>query len=176
MKKRKGWVLLECMLALFLISLAAMAAFPLSGHIARGLSRTAVKGQMTESAFFAGEFITEKIRNNGKQKADALPYTGGRYTYYEINTHGVMAPYRFYTEKDKLKIYLYNGSSQPVTGNTNDEKEKIIFEAGEDGMFHVKPRGLVQVSFRMKEANGTDTYDLKTAILPHADFYGLEDV
>lgn len=176
LKKRKGWILLESLLALGLMSLAAAAAFPLAGKIALGISYLTSRGQMAESAFFAGEFMTDKIRSSGKPKKDDLSHSGITYTYYEINTHGDMAPYRFFVDKDKLKIFLYNGSSQPVTGNTNDSWERIAFEPGEGAMFRVSPGGLVTISFQLTDIKRKDSYACRTAILPLADFYKLEDL
>lgn len=175
-KKRNGWILLEGLIALGLISFMAMAAFPLAGKTASGISYLISRGQMAESAFFASEFMTDKIRHSGRPKEDDLPHAGISYTYYEINTHGDMAPYRFFVDKDKLKILLYNGSSQPVTGNTNDSWERIAFEPGEGAMFRVAPGGLVTISFQMTDTKRKDAFACETAILPLADFYKLEDL
>ena len=87
----------------------------------------------------------------------------------------VRALYSFFVEGEKLKVRLYNGMSEPVTGENTGSAEMTAFCPPEEGsVFQIQPKGLVNVSFRMESRNPKEVYAVKTAILPYRDLYGVQ--
>lgn len=175
--KRKGYILLELLLALFLLSALAAAVFPLLGQAVRAVAFAGRRGRMVNESVFAADFMVEKIRNDLSKEV----YTTGSGRVYPYQAYiwkkGVMekvpADYRLFVDAEKLKVRLYNGVSQPVTGTTAKDKEEISFLYPEEGdLFHVEPQGLVMISFRMESRKTKDGYAVKTAVLPYRRFYG----
>ena len=167
--KRKGFILMEVLLALLLLSALAAAVFPILGQTAGAM------------AFMAADFVIEKIRNNLRGSAAQMSGNVYRYEAYIWVKDGkdkkkkVRAPYSFFVEGEKLKVRLHNGMSEPVTGENTGSTEMTAFLLPEEGsVFQVQPKGLVNVSFRMESRNPKEVYAVKTAILPYRDFYGVQ--
>ena len=168
--KRKGIILLETVLYILLLSLLAAAVFPFVGQVARSLSRFQVRGRMTEQSFFAVDFMTEKLRNN--LECTETVYAGNALTYRAYNEKKKKAEYRFLIRDDKLKIRLYNGVTQPVTGESISYKEDIAFLPSEGGpVFRRFEKGLVRLSFEMIHTRSGEKRTVETAVLPYRDFY-----
>lgn len=70
--KRKGFILMEVLLALLLLSALAAAVFPILGQTAGAMAFMDRRGRAVNEAVFAADFVIEKIRNNlrGKRGAD----------------------------------------------------------------------------------------------------------
>ena len=117
MKKRKGFLLLEALTALLLLSALAISVFPLAGRMAGASFLGSLRAEMGETGLFAMDFMTEKIRNS--MNPSASPVSGDRFTYYAKNACGDPAPYELMLNQEKIKVELYNGLVQPVTGETS---------------------------------------------------------
>lgn len=167
--KRKGFLLLEALAALFLISALAVSVFPLAGRMAGLLLLDETRGQMGETGLFAMDFMTEKIRNT--KKTDTLPSGTSSFTCYAKNEYGAVSPYRFSLHQEKLKVVLYNGLVEPVTGEQSGDSEKIPMTEGERGLFRRQGNGPLHLSFTLTEKNQGQERDFETSILPYADFY-----
>ena len=169
--KRKGFILMEVLLALLLLSALAAAAMAFMDRRRRAVNE----------AVFAADFMIEKIRNNLRESAAQMSGNVYRYEAYIWVKDGknkkkkVRAPYSFFVEGEKLKVRLHNGMSEPVTGENTGSTEMTAFLLPEEGsVFQVQPKGLVNVSFRMESRNPEEVYAVKTAILPYRDFYGVQ--
>ena len=171
--KRKGFILMEVLLALLLLSALAAAVFPILGQTAGAMAFMDRRRRAVNEAVFAADFMIEKIRNNLRGSAAQMSGNVYRYEAYIWMKDGknkkkkVRAPYSFFVEGEKLKVRLHNGMSEPVTGENTGSTEMTAFLPPEEGsVFQVQPKGLVNVSFRMESRNPKEVYAVKTAILP----------
>ena len=134
--KRRGIILFELLLYILLMSVAAAVLLPAVGRMMRTLDILHNSVEMTEQAVFSMDFMTEKIRNTLGRTENSR--RGNTFEYRAYNEYKKNAPYRFMIKDEKLKVVLYNGKSQPVTGKTSERKEEIAFKPPEgDKMFHV---------------------------------------
>lgn len=113
--------------------------------------------------------MTEKIRK-GRRMAQ-VPVSGDRYTYYDLNERDVEARYTFYIDREKLKLLLYNGLSEPVTGEKTGTGETIIFSPSEEDPVFSQEMGALRLHFLMEHKNGIDQVDCETSVIPYADLY-----
>ena len=179
--KRKGFIFMDVLLALLLLSALAAAVFPILGQTAGAMAFMDRRRRAVNEAVFAADFMIEKIRNNLRASAAQMSGNVYRYEAYIWVKDGkdkkkkVRAPYSFFVEGEKLKVRLHNGMSEPVTGENTGSTEMTAFLPPEEGsVFQVQPKGLVNVSFRMESRNPKEVYAVKTAILPYRDFYGVQ--
>ena len=168
--KRKGAILLETLLYILSVSLLAAAVFPFSGRAVRHLSLLQIHSRMTEQSLFAADFMTEKLRNN-LERCDR-GYAGNTFRYWAYNERKKKSEYRFLVQEDKLKVRLYTGMSQPVTGESLSGAEEIIFSGGEGNpLFRQTEKGLIRMAFAMKRSRTEEKRTTETAVLPYRDFY-----
>lgn len=167
--KRKGFLLLEALAGLLLISTLAASVFPLAGRAANLLALDEIRGKMGETGLFAMDFMTEKIRNT--KNTAVQPLGSSSYTYYAKNERGAISPYRFSLNQEKLKLTLYNGLVEPVTGEKSGSGEEIPLAEGEKGLFRRQALGPLHISFTLGQAKEGQQRDFETSILPYADFY-----
>ena len=168
--KRKGIILLETVLYILLLSLLAAAVLPFVGQTARLISLFQIRGRMTEQSLFAVDFMTEKLRNN--LECTETVYAGNELASHAYNKKKKKAEYRFLIRDDKLKVRLYNGVTQPVTGESISYKEEIAFLPPEGGsVFRRFEKGLVRLSFEMVHTRSGEKRTVETAVLPYRDFY-----
>ena len=166
--KRKGFLLLEALISLFILTSLALSIVPLATETARVIDSLARRGRLSSEALSVSDYMTEKIRN-GRRMAQA-PVSGDRYTYYDLNERDVEARYTFYIDREKLKLLLYNGLSEPVTGEKTGTGETIIFSPSEDPVFS-QEMGALHLHFLMEHKNGIDQVDCETSVIPYADLY-----
>ena len=158
--KRKGFIFMEVLLALLLLSALAAAVFPILGQTAGAMAFMDRRGRAVNEAVFAADFMIEKIRNNLRASAAQMSGNVYRYEAYIWVKDGknkkkkVRAPYSFFVEGEKLKT--------------------AFLPPEEGSVFQVQPKGLVNVSFRMESRSPKEVYAVKTAILPYRDFYGVQ--
>lgn len=77
--KRKGFILMEVLLALLLLSALAAAVFPILGQTAGAMAFMDRRGRAVNEAVFAADFMIEKIRNN--LRGSAAQMSGNVYRY-----------------------------------------------------------------------------------------------
>lgn len=168
--KRKGFLLLEALMALLLISGLAISVFPLAGRLSGALILGGFKGRMGETGLFAMDFMTEKVRNTEKPSISPV---NERFTYSVRNGEDVedVLAYRLYLDRQKLKVLLYNGHVEPITGEETGSTEEIPVIAGKDGLFRRQGKGPLHMSFSLLRPVEGIRSDFETSILPYADFY-----
>ena len=157
--KRKGFLLLEALISLFILTSLALSIFPLATETARVIDSLARRGRLSSEALSVSDYMTEQA-----------PVSGDRYTYYDLNERDVEARYTFYIDREKLKLLLYNGLSEPVTGEKTGTGETIIFSPSEDPVFS-QEMGALHLHFLMEHKNGIDQVDCETSVIPYADLY-----
>lgn len=167
--RRKGMLLLDALMALFLLSALAVMMAPLAGEWFSAMERSRVGAKLSETGLFAMDFMVEKIRNNRKTMAGVVK--GNRYDYQAVTGEGIDDTYRFFVDREKLKLQLYNDTIQPVTGEYTGP-EAYAFLPGKKSLFHQEGGGPVVISFTMHHQMKRLDRDFETSVIPYADFYG----
>lgn len=167
--RRKGMLLLDALMALFLLSALAVMMAPLAGEWFSAMERSRVGTKLSETGLFAMDFMVEKIRNNRKTMAGVVK--GNRYDYRAFTGEGIDDTYRFFVDREKLKLQLYNDTIQPVTGEYTGP-EAYAFLPGKKSLFHQEGGGPVAISFTMHHQMKRLDRDFETSVIPYADFYG----
>lgn len=166
--RRKGMLLLDGLMALFLLSALAVMMAPLAGEWFSAMERGRVGTKLSETGLFAMDFMVEKIRNNRKTMAGVVK--GDRYDYQAVTGEGTDGTYRFFVDREKLKLQLYNDSIQPITGEYTGP-EAYAFLPGKKSLFHQEGGGPVAISFTMHHQMKRLDRDFETSVIPYADFY-----
>lgn len=169
--RRKGMLLLDALMALFLLSALAVMMVPLAGEWFSAMERSRVGAKLSETGLFAMDFMVEKIRNNRKTMAGVVK--GDRYDYQAVTGEGIDDTYRFFVDQEKLKLQLYNDSIQPITGEYTGP-EAYAFLPGKKSLFQQEGGGPVVISFTMHHQMKRMDRDFETSVIPYADFYGKE--
>lgn len=167
--RRKGMLLLDALMALFLLSALAVMMAPLAGEWFSAMERGRVGTKLSETGLFAMDFMVEKIRNNRKPMAGVVKEN--RYDYQAVTDQGTDGTYRFFVDREKLKLQLYNDSIQPITGEYTGP-EAYAFLPGKKSLFHQEGGGPVVISFTMHHQMKRMDRDFETSVIPYADFYG----
>lgn len=167
--RRKGMLLLDALMALFLLSALAVMMAPLAGEWFSAMERSRVGTKLSETGLFAMDFMVEKIRNNRKPMAGVVKEN--RYDYQAVTDQGTDGTYRFFVDQEKLKLQLYNDSIQPITGEYTGP-EAYAFLPGKKSLFHQEGGGPVVISFTMHHQMKRMDRDFETSVIPYADFYG----
>ena len=171
--RRKGVILLDGLMALFLISALAMMVLPLAGSWLSALERGRTGTKLSETGLFTMDFMVEKIRNNRKPMADVVKEN--RYDYQAVTDKGTDGTYRFFVDREKLKLQLYNDSIQPITGEYTGP-EAYAFLPGKKSLFHQEGGGPVVISFTMHHQMMGMDRDFETSVIPYAEFYKKGEV
>lgn len=171
--RRKGMLLLDALMALFLLSALAVMMAPLAGEWFSAMERSRVGTKLSETGLFAMDFMVEKIRNNRKTMAGVVK--GNRYDYQAVTGEGIDDTYSFFVDQEKLKLQLYNDSIQPITGEYTGP-EAYAFLPGSLALFHQEGGGPVVISFTMHHQMKRMDRDFETSVIPYADFYGKRKV
>lgn len=169
MKSRKGMILLDALLALLLLSALAAGIFPLAGTWMAAVRQGTIRTKMEETGLFAMDFMVEKIRNNRRPMA-AGGIRDSRYDYTAVTESGQDGTYRFFVDREKLKIELYNGLIQPVTGEYTGP-EKLAFLPGKESLFRQEEAGPLRISFILHHQMSRTDREYETSVIPYADFY-----
>ncbi len=176
--RRKGFLLMEILLALLILSSLAAVVFPFMAQALHATDFLTNRSRSAGQALFAADFMMEKIRNNLKRAeapAESNVYPYDAYVWVKKGSKRVkeQVTYRFFVESEKLKLRLHNGLSEPVTGETLGDTEFIAFEPDKQGtVFKTYPHGLVQIRYSLWNRRTRHGYGVETAILPYSDFYG----
>lgn len=171
--RRKGMLLLDALMALFLLSALAVMMAPLAGEWFSAMERSRVGTKLSETGLFAMDFMVEKIRNNRKPMAGGVK--GNQYDYQDVTGEGTDGTYSFFVDREKLKLQLYNDSIQPITGEYTGP-EAYAFLPGKKSLFHQEGGGPVVISFTIHHQMKRMDRDFETSVIPYADFYGKRKV
>lgn len=181
--RRKGMLLLDALMALFLLSALAVMMAPLAGEWFSAMERSRVGTKLSETGLFAMDFMVEKIRNNrksmaGEVKGNAYDYwgvinqkTNGTHDCRTVMSKEIDVTYRFFVDREKLKLQLYNDSIQPITGEYTGP-EAYAFLPAKSSLFQQEGGGPVVISFTMHHQMKRLDRDFETSVIPYADFYG----
>ncbi len=167
--KRRGFLFLDALLALALTASLAAAVFPAVAQTAGASAALERRLHSEESALFACDYITDKIRHSRK-RADGTAGPATSYKVAAIAADGRLRPYTFLVEEKEWKLKLYTGRKQPITGG----EEPLLYEVrplGEASYFRTESGGLVHLAYELRRHGAADHFAVETAVLPLEDYF-----
>lgn len=167
--KRRGYILLEALIALFLIASLSAALYPFATEAVRAVDLMAKRSRIAGEGLYAVDFMTEQLRNALKREAASL-ISGDTYSYYAYNQSGEEKKYRFFLDQEKLKLDVYGTTTEPVTGTTSG-KEEYALTCEEGPLFIKNGEGALAISFSFLHRSSGETMYFRTSLLSYADFY-----
>ena len=133
--KRRGYILLEALIALFLIASLSAVLYPFAAEAVRAVDLMAKRSRIAGEGLYAMDFMTEQLRNALK-RGTASSISGDTYSYEAYNQSGEEKTYRFFLNQEKLKLDVYGMTTEPVTGTTSGKEEYAL--TCEEGPLFVK--------------------------------------
>ena len=167
--KRRGYILLEALIALFLIASLSAALYPFAAEAVRAADLMAKRSRIAGEGLYAVDFMTEQLRNVLKRETTSL-ISGDTYSYYAYNQSGEEKKYRFFLDQEKLKLDVYGTTTEPVTGTTSG-KEEYALTCEEGPLFIKNGEGALAISFSLLHRSSGETMYFRTSLLSYADFY-----
>lgn len=167
--KRRGYILLEALIALFLIASLSAALYPFAAEAVRAVDLMAKRSRIAGEGLYAVDFMTEQFRNALKRETASL-ISGDTYSYYAYNQSGEEKKYRFFLDQEKLKLDVYGMTTEPVTGTTSG-KEEYALTCEEGPLFVKNGEGALAISFSILHRPWGETMYFRTSLLSYADFY-----
>ena len=167
--KRRGYILLEALIALFLIASLSAALYPFAAEAVRAVDLMTKRSRIAGEGLYAMDFMTEQLRNALKRR-EASSISGDTYSYAAYNQSGEVKTYRFFLDQEKLKLDVYGMTTQPVTGTTSG-KEEYALTCEEGPLFVKNGEGALAISFSILYRSSGEMMDFRTSLLSYADFY-----
>lgn len=171
--KRRGYILLEALIALFLIASLSAALYPFAAEAVRAVDLMAKRSRIAGEGLYAMDFMTEQLRNTLKRGTDAS-ISGNAYSYEAYsrtyNSQAKTKTYRFFLDQEKLKLDVYGRTTEPVTGTTSG-KEEYALTCEEGPLFVKNGEGSLAISFSILHRPSGEMMDFRTSLLSYADFY-----
>ena len=171
--KRRGYILLEALIALFLIASLSAALYPFAAEAVRAVDLMAKRSRIAGEGLYAMDFMTEQLRNTLKRGTDAS-ISGNAYSYEAYsrtyNSQAKTKTYRFFLDQEKLKLDVYGRTTEPVTGTTSG-KEEYALTCEEGPLFAKNGEGSLAISFSILHRPSGEMMDFRTSLLSYADFY-----
>lgn len=167
--KRRGYILLEALIALFLIASLSAVLYPFAAEAVRAVDLMAKRSRIAGEGLYAMDFMTEQLRNALK-RGTASSISGDTYSYEAYNQSGEEKTYRFFLNQEKLKLDVYGMTTEPVTGTTSG-KEEYALTCEEGPLFVKNGEGALVISFSILHRPSGEMMDFRTGLLSYADFY-----
>lgn len=167
--KRRGFLFLDALLALALTASLAAAVFPAVAQTAGASAALERRLHSEESALFACDYITDKIRHSRK-RADGTAGPAASYKVAAIAADGRLHPYTFLVQAQEWKLKLYTGRIQPLTGGEEPLRYTVRSLDG-SSYFRLESNGLVYLSYMIQRLYDEEHYDVETAVLPLEDYF-----
>lgn len=156
--KRRGYILLEALIALFLIASLSAVLYPFAAEAVRAVDLMAKRSRIAGEGLYAMDFMTEQLRNALKRET-ASSISGNTYSYAAYNQSGEVKTYRFFLDQEKLKLDVYGMTTEPVTGTTSG-KEEYALTCEEGPLFVKNGEGSLAISFLIlhRSSGGNDGF------------------
>lgn len=175
--RRRGYILLEALIALFLIASLSAVLYPFAAEAVRAVDLMAKRSRIAGEGLYAMDFMTEQLRNALQRGTDAS-ISGNAYSYEAYSrtynqsgeTKTKTKTYRFFLDQEKLKLDVYGMTTQPVTGTTSG-KEEYALTCEEGPLFVKNGEGSLAISFSILHRPSGEMMDFRTSLLSYADFY-----
>ena len=160
--KRRGYILLEALIALFLIASLSAALYPFAAEAVRAVDLMAKRSRIAGEGLYAMDFMTEQLRNALKRETISS-ISGDTYSYEAYNQSGEEKTYRFFLNQEKLKLDVYGMTTEPVTGTTSG-KEEYALTCEEGPLFVKNGEGSLVISFSILHRPSGEMIDRKSVV------------
>ena len=167
--KRRGYILLEALIALFLIASLSAVLYPFAAEAVRAVDLMAKRSRIAGEGLYAMDFMTEQLRN-ALNRETASSISCDTYSYEAYNQSGEEKTYRFFLDQEKLKLDVYGMTTEPVTGTTSG-KEEYALTCEEGPLFVKNGEGALAISFSILHRPSGEMMHFRTSLLSYADFY-----
>ncbi len=169
MKKRRGYFLVDGLVGLVILAGLAAALFPFAASALQACERLTHRGRLYSEGMYAMDFMVERTRNDlaagsGEISADA-------FSFKAYNQSGVSSTYKFYVDAEKLKLLLYTGTSEPVTGAVSGKETYAFREIDSAPVFRKSGAAPLEIGFQMHHQMSGEDADFRTRIVSYTDFY-----
>lgn len=166
--KRKGFILWEALMGLLLISCVVAATLPLvHGGIAY-VDRKSRDHLQEDVVMEVWSSVTERLRNSLTDDRSEVSGNRVNFTWYDQN--GNERSFAFLVSDRKLKLLLYTGMTESITGEEADGFAGYYLYP-KDRFFTRNHLGLVTISYKVVRGNNDWTVEAETSILPYATYY-----
>ena len=149
--KRRGYILLEALIALFLIASLSAALYPFAAEAVRAVDLMAKRSRIAGEGLYAMDFMTEQLRNALKRET-ASSISGDTYSYKAYNQSGEEKTYRFFLNQEKLK-------------------QEYALTCEEGPLFVKNGERPLEISFAIVHRPSGEMMHFRTSLLSYADFY-----
>ncbi len=169
MTKRKGYFLLDGLIGLLILSALSAALFPFASVAIHAMDRLGHRGRLVSEGMYAMDFMVEKVRNNLATGGTAI--SSDAFSFKAYNQSNVASTYKLYVDTEKLKLLLYTGSSEPVTGTTSGKEAYAFGRVDETPVFRRSGRGPLEIGFQMHHQMSGEAANFSSSVLAYTDFY-----
>ncbi len=169
MKKRKGYFLLDGLIGLLILSALSASLFPFAAASLRAMDRLTHRGRLYSEGMYAMDFMVEKLRND--LKAGSAAISSDAYSFKAYNQSSVASTYKLYLDSEKLKLLLYTGSVEPVTGTASGKEVYALRRIDDTPLFQRSGKAPLEIGFQMHHQMSGEDADFHTRILSYTDFY-----
>ena len=168
--KRRGFLMTEALLALGILSLVAIGAFPLIARVGDVVTNTQRRIRCREDALFSAQYVAEAARFALARTMATETTAADSYSFIrESDNHGIQT-YGFSVSGGVLRFQVYEAGAQPLTGDTSAAPEYVVRHGERTFYFTTQPGGLLQISYQVLRRETGENFAVETAVLPLHDF------
>ena len=173
--KRHGFLMAEALLALGILSLVCVAAFPLIGQIGDVVTTLQRRMRCREDALFSAQYTAEAVRFALARTTTAERTAANSYSFKRKSDNYGIQTYGFSVSGGVLRFDVYLGGSQPLTGDLASRPEYFVRQNEDAAFFTTHPGGLLEISYQVVHRESDNAFLVKTAVLPLYDFLLVGD-
>ncbi len=168
--KRRGFLMTEALLALGILSLVAVAAFPLIGRVGEVVTNVQRRMRCREDALFSAQYTAEAARFALARTTATETTAADTYTFKRESDNNGIQNFGFSVSGGILRFDVYRGGSQPLTGDAETHPEYVVRRGERASYFTTQPGGLLQISYQILRRETGENFVVETAVLPVYDF------
>ena len=168
--KRRGFLMTEALLALGILSLVAIGAFPLIARVGDVVTNLQRRMRCREDALFSAQYVAEAARFALARTAATEATEADSYSFKRQSDHYGIQTYGFSVSGGVLRFQVYEAGAQPLTGDTDAVPEYLVLRGERASYFTTHPGGLLQISYRVQRRTTGENFLVETAVLPLHDF------
>ena len=168
--KRHGFLMAEALLALGILSLVAVAAFPLIGQMGNVMTNIRHRMRCREDALFSAQYTAEAARFALARTTAAETTAADSYSFKRKSDNNGIQTFGFSVSGGVLRFNVYQAGAQPLTGDTTARPEYVVRHGERASYFTTHPGGLLQISYQVLRRETGETFAVETAVLPLHDF------
>lgn len=167
--RRRGFLLLDALLALGILSLVAAGAIPLIADVGSLSAALSHRIKTRQDAAFSAEYVTEAARFARARSTNTETIFADSYAFKRKSSNYGVQTYKFSVTNGILRFHVYEGGAQPVTGDNDTSPSYRVVSGEKSAYFTQEVDGLLSVSYAIRHATGAE-FSVETSVLPLSDF------